>query len=61
MEFKDKIDCNNSDILLAIREGMRPMQTFFDSTKNGLPFFWNQMAPMDGFGNGHKQPREGFS
>ena len=30
---------------MAIREGMRPMQTFFDSNKDNLPFFGNEMAP----------------
>ena len=39
MEFKQYVNCNTHDLDLAIREGMRPMQTFFDSTRDNLPFF----------------------
>ena len=45
MEFKKYLNVNTYDIDLAVREGMRPMQTFFDSTKDNLPFFCNEMAP----------------
>ena len=45
MEFKKYVSCNTHDLNLAIREGMRPMQTFFDTTKDNLPFFGNEMAP----------------
>ena len=45
MEFKKYVSCNTHDLDLAIREGMRPMQTFFDATKDNLPFFGNEMAP----------------
>ena len=45
MEFKKNVSCNTYDLDLAIREGMRPMQTFFDPSKGNLPFFGNEMAP----------------
>ena len=45
MEFRQYVNCNTFDLDLAIREGMRPMQTFFDSTRDNLPFFGNEMAP----------------
>lgn len=45
MEFKKYLNVNTYNIDLAVREGMRPMQTFFDSTKDNLPFFGNEMAP----------------
>jgi len=45
MEFKKYVNVNTHDIDLAIREGMRPMQTFFDTTNDNLPFFGNEMAP----------------
>ena len=45
MEFKKYTVCNTHDLDSAIREGMRPMQTFFDHTKDDLPFFGNAMAP----------------
>ncbi|MBQ8187187.1 MAG: hypothetical protein IJ037_10015 [Clostridia bacterium] len=45
MEFKKTVSCNTHDLDLAIREGMRPMQTFFDPTRDNLPFFGNEMAP----------------
>ncbi len=45
MEFKQYVNCNTRDLDLAIREGMRPMQTFFDTSRNNLPFFGNEMAP----------------
>ncbi|MBE6608122.1 MAG: hypothetical protein E7633_06180 [Ruminococcaceae bacterium] len=53
MEFKTKVMSNTHDIELAIKKGMRPMQSFFDTTRDNLPFFGNQMAPLDGFGNFH--------
>ena len=45
MEFKKYVVCNTHDLDLAIRKGMGPMQTFFDPTKDCLPFFGNEMAP----------------
>ena len=45
MEFKQYVNCNTRDLDLAICEGMRPMQTFFDTTRDNLPFFGNEMAP----------------
>ena len=51
--WKNRVEANFSDILLALREGMRPMQCFFDSSRDNLPFFGNQMAPEDNFGNSH--------
>ena len=45
MEFKKYVSCNTHDLDLAIREGMRPMQTFFDTTRDNLPFFGNEMVP----------------
>ena len=53
MEYKINVNCNTHDIALAIKEGMRPMQSFFDTTRDNLPFFANQIAPSDGFGNFH--------
>ena len=45
MEFRQYVNCNTRDLDLAIREGMRPMQTFFDTRRGNLPFFGNEMAP----------------
>lgn len=45
MEFKKYAVSNTYDLDLAIREGMRPMQSFFDPTRDNLPFFGNEMAP----------------
>lgn len=45
MEFRQYVNGNTHDLGLAIREGMRPMQTFFDTTRDNLPFFGNEMAP----------------
>ncbi|MBR5311678.1 MAG: hypothetical protein IKU40_02220 [Clostridia bacterium] len=45
MEFRKYVNCNTCDLDLALREGMRPMQTFFDPTRDHLPFFGNEMAP----------------
>ena len=53
MEFKKYVECNTRNIDLAIKLGMGPMQSFFDKDRDNLPFFGNQMAPLDGFGNFH--------
>ena len=53
MEFKKYVECNTRNIDLAIKLGMGPMQSFFDKERDNLPFFGNQMAPLDGFGNFH--------
>lgn len=45
MEFRQKVNSNHFDLDFAIREGMRPMQTFFDPTRDNLPFFGNEIMP----------------
>lgn len=51
IEFKKYVKVNDSDILLAIREGLRPIQFFYDKEHGNLPYFGNVMAGGDYFGN----------
>ena len=53
MEWIRQLDCNTRDLRLAIEEGMRPMQTFFDPERDRLPYFSNRMDIGPEFGNGH--------
>lgn len=45
---------NARDLYLAIREGCRPMTTFYDPRHEGLPFFANEMTGA-AWGNAHHQ------
>lgn len=50
--FPNRVQVNNSDLYLAIREGMRPMQEWYDTDHDFLPFFWNYISGPR-YGNSH--------
>ena len=50
--FQKYVQVNKRDLRKAIVEGMRPMQTFFDTRHGDIPFFGNLMTEP-GFGNSH--------
>ncbi len=43
-EFCKYVQTNTTDIGRAIREGLRPMLSFYDTQHGNLPFFGNEMA-----------------
>lgn len=51
--FQKYVRINDSDIALAIRKGVGPMQRLFDPKHDRLPFFWNMMSGGAFFGNRH--------
>ncbi|MDD4140886.1 MAG: hypothetical protein PHX81_11735 [Eubacteriales bacterium] len=51
--FNKSVAVNDHDLLLAIREALRPMQTIADETRQGLPYFGNDLAGVDPIGNSH--------
>lgn len=40
-------DVNTTDLAKAIRDGCKPMQLFFDPTREHLPYFGNMMTGDD--------------
>lgn len=53
VRFKKYVNINNRDLDLAIREGVRPMQEFYDKEHGYLPYFGNYMSGGNKFGNWH--------
>lgn len=51
-EFPKYVKINDTDILLAIREGMHPMQEWYDRKRHDLPYFWNYINGPK-YGNSH--------
>lgn len=51
--FHKYVSVNDHDLLLAIREGLRPMQSIADEAHDGLPYFGNDMAGFEPIGNTH--------
>ncbi len=50
MEIRKYVEVNRRDLRLALRESLRPMQTFLDPEHGWLPYFGNNMAGEE-FGN----------
>ena len=52
ISFPLRVSVNDLDLFLAIREGMGPMQEWFDTEHDSLPFFWNYITGPH-YGNSH--------
>lgn len=53
ISFRKYVSINDCDLLLAIQEGIRPMQRIFDHLHDELPFFGNDVAGVEVIGNTH--------
>lgn len=51
-EFPKYVRTNDTDILLAVREGMHPMMEWYDKKHKNLPYFWNYITG-EKYGNSH--------
>ncbi len=50
--FPKYVAVNDTDLLLAIREGMHPMTEWYDRKHHDLPYFWNYVTGPK-YGNSH--------
>ena len=51
-EFPKYVAVNDTNLLLAICEGMRPMTEWYDRKHHDLPYFWNYITGSK-YGNSH--------
>ena len=54
MEYPKYVKSNDSDLMLAIRQGMRPMLTWYDPARRYLPYFYNYVEE-ERLGNSHHE------
>lgn len=54
MEYPKYVKRNDSDLMLAIRQGMRPMLTWYDPARRYLPYFYNYVEE-ERLGNSHHE------
>lgn len=54
MEYPKYVKVNDSDLMMALRQGMRPMMTWFDTSRRNLPYFYNYIEGKR-YGNSHHE------
>ena len=54
MEYPKYVKVNDSDLMMALRQGLRPMMTWFDTSRRNLPYFYNYIEG-NRYGNSHHE------